>query len=327
MRLTRRTALAALAGLGWAGPSAANPLPDALADGIDGLIAYVGRRGHPPQAFAAGWKDKANRTPADPQALFKIASISKLYIAAAAAKLVAAGRLPLDGTLADLLPAVAADLPNADRITLKQLLQHRSGLYNFTDSPQFPWFNPPPDLTGHLALLRGQPALFEPGARRRYSNTNYLLIGALLDRALGHSHHHYIDEALLAPLRLMQTFHSVAQVDPARLASGHHPSHAGDLKAVDHAAPGGSMVATAQDVGKFLRALIDGTLLNAAEQAVYASVYAFEHTGLLPGYMSIARHHRDLDAVVVLFANAGGEVSWGRIEAAYTRIVRALRHG
>lgn len=323
--MKRRTAVATLAGLAWAGRCHAHPLPDTLADGIDGLIACVDRRGHPPHTSATGWKDKANRTPADPLALFKIASLSKLYIAAAAAKLVAAGRLPLDGTLATLLPAVANELPNADRITLKQLLQHRSGLFNFTDSPQFPWFDPPRDLAGHLALLRGRPALFEPGARHRYSNTNYLLVGALLDRALGHSHHRYIDEALLAPLGLTQTFHRTADVEPGRLASARHPAHAGDLKTLDWAAPGGSMAATAQDVGAFLRALIDGRLLTAQERAVYASVYAFEHTGLLPGYFSIARHHRELDAVVVLFANTSGEARWGQVEAAYGRVVRGLR--
>ncbi|MFG6432752.1 serine hydrolase domain-containing protein [Roseateles sp. LYH14W] len=330
MTLTRRTTLAglaALAGCAHLSPAPAT-LPDALAEsvgnGLDGLIVYVDRKGSAPQSCAAGWKDRASQMPSDPQALFKIASISKLYIAAAAAKLVAGRRLSLDGTLADDLPDLAQGIANADRITLKQLLQHRSGLFNITDAPQFPWFAPLPDPAGYLALARGRPALFEPGTRHHYSNTNYLLIGALLDRKLGHSHQRYIEQALLAPLGLTHTYARVTLADAANLVSGHHPAHAGDLKTVDYPVPGGSMVATAQDVGVFLRALRDGVLLTADEQAIYSSVSVYEHTGLLPGYLSIARHHRDLDAVVVLFANTSAASAWGQIEAAHSRVVRVL---
>lgn len=330
MTLSRRTALAGLAALAGCAHVAPLPatLPQVLAgsvgDGLDGLIVHVDRSGRAPLSQAAGWKDARQRVPADPQALFKIASISKLYVAVAAARLVAGGQLSLDRTLADYLPASAAGIANAERITLRQLLQHRSGLFNITDAAQFPWFDPPRDLAGCLPLLRHRPALFEPGTRYRYCNTNYLFIGAILDAALGGSHHRYIDAAVLAPLGLAHTHHGLAGVDAARLASGYHPAHAADLKMVDYPLPGGSMVATAQDVGVFLRALNDGTLLTAAEQAVYDSVYVRQHTGLLPGYLSIARHHRDLDAVVVLFANTSAAPPWGRIEAVHTRVVRWL---
>jgi D-alanyl-D-alanine carboxypeptidase len=70
-----------------------------------------------------------------------------------------------------------------------------------------------------------------------------------------------------------------------------------DLKDWDHPLPGGSMVASAEDVGIFLRALIDGTLLTEKEQAIYSAVYEYEHTGWLPGYTSIARYHSDMDAI------------------------------
>jgi CubicO group peptidase (beta-lactamase class C family) len=73
---------------------------DAIDRGLDGIIVYVDQAGQPPAFYAAGWKDRAAQVPADPHALFKIGSISKLYIAAAAAKLVNSGRLSLDGTLA-----------------------------------------------------------------------------------------------------------------------------------------------------------------------------------------------------------------------------------
>ena len=90
-------------------------------------------------------------------------------------------------------------------------------------------------------------------------------------------------------------------------------------------APGGSMVATAQDVGIFLRALNDGSLLNDEEQAIYSSVYEYQHTGLLPGYQSIARYHKDIDTAVVLFVNTSGGNSWSKMEIIYNRIIKILR--
>jgi hypothetical protein len=94
---------------------------------------------------------------------------------------------------------------------------------------------------------------------------------------------------------------------------------------LDFVVPGGSMVASAEDVGIFLRALNDGSLLNDREQAIYSSVYEYEHTGLLPGYSSIARYYKDIDAVVVLFVNTSGGESWSITEIVYDRIIKILR--
>ena len=85
------------------------------------------------------------------------------------------------------------------------------------------------------------------------------------------------------------------------------------------------MVATAQDVGIFLTALNDGSLLNQGEQAIYSSIYVYEHTGLVPGYSSIARYYKDIDTVVVLFVNTSGGNTWATLEIVYNRIVRILR--
>jgi hypothetical protein len=85
------------------------------------------------------------------------------------------------------------------------------------------------------------------------------------------------------------------------------------------------MVATAEDTGIFLRALNDGSLFNDDEQAVYSSIYEYEHTGLLAGYSSIARYHEDIDAVVIQFVNTSGGHSWLTTEVVYNRIVEILR--
>jgi len=85
------------------------------------------------------------------------------------------------------------------------------------------------------------------------------------------------------------------------------------------------MLATAEDVGIFLRALNDGALLNDNEQAIYSAIYVYEHTGWVLGYYSIARYHEDIDTVVIQFVNTtGGDTELTSI-VVYNRIVRILR--
>jgi len=79
--------------------------------------ADLDEAGKSPAFYAAGWHDRKNKIPAYPQALFKLASISKLYIAVAVAKLVNDGRLSLDKTLADYFPELVGRIENAEKIT------------------------------------------------------------------------------------------------------------------------------------------------------------------------------------------------------------------
>lgn len=320
----------------WAGVWAwLAPLPDTVQEqvddaaghGLDGIIVYVDQAGQPPALYAAGWKDRDARTPADPDALFKIASISKLYIAAAAANLAAEDQLDLDAALADLLPQLADRIENAERITLRMMLQHRSGIPNFTDLDGFEWTERQTDPHDNLELALDQPADFPPDTQRSYSNTNYLLIGMILDDTLGYPHQDYIRDNLLAPLGLTHTFASLDDVDPADVASGYHHRIDDDLKPLAYSTPGGSMVATAQDVGVFLRALNDGSLLSDEANALYATLYDYEHKGWLPGYYSIARYHPDLDAVVIQFVSNTGDENELVANVTYNRILRILRRG
>lgn len=300
-------------------------LDNAANRGFDGIIVYVDQLGEAPEFYAAGWNNRAEQIPADPQDLFKIASISKLYIAAATTMLVNDGVLSLDDTLADHLPELVGRIEYADQITVRMMLQHRSGIPNFVEHPDYPWFEALPDRNAYLAFALDEPADFEPDSDYRYSNTGYLLIGNILDRVLGYSHHQYIRDEILTPLGLTHTYSLLSEVDLAEVASGYHHEVEPDLKELDHISPGGSMIATAQDVGIFLRALNDGSLLDNDEQAIYASVYKYEHTGWVPGYQSIARYDAGTDTVVVLFVNSTGGDTEATLPIVYDRIVRVVR--
>ncbi len=297
-------------------------LDDATAQRFDGVILYVNQGGQE-SFFVSGWNDRSGEVVASPDALFKIASITKLYVAVVVAKLVGRGQLSLDGTVAAYLPDLAGQIDNADRITLRMLVQHRSGIPNYTDAPDYPWHDPSLPAGDVMSIISGQSANFEPGTRRQYSNTNYFLIGEII-KTLGHDYGHFIRQDILDPLNLSRTFISVDQVDTDDLMSGYVIGQDYDWKGVDFDSPAGSMVASTQDVGLFLRALVEGTLLTPAEQALYSELYAYGHTGLLPGYSSIARYHDELDAVVVQFVNTSGTRMWGEVETNYRRVLHIL---
>lgn len=296
---------------------------EAITHGFDGVVVYIDEGGKPPAFYTAGWKDRKNKIPADSISLFKIGSISKLYVAVATAKLVKENVLSLDKTLADYLPELSGRIENADKITLKLMVQHRSGIPNFTDHPDF-WIDPPQTNKEHLALVLDKPADFKPDINYGYSNTNYLLIGAIIDKELGYSHHQYIKDEILTPLRLKDTYSLLSEVDINDVMSGYYVGYDEDLKYNNFTSPAGSMLATAKDVGVFLRALNDGSVFNEGEQDIYSSIYVYEHSGLLPGYQSLAKYYKEKDMVVVQFMNTTNfdGYNWNLSQIVFNRIVK-----
>ncbi|WP_372772768.1 serine hydrolase domain-containing protein [Mangrovibacterium sp.] len=295
---------------------------DAIGLGFDGILVYVDRAGTEPAFYAAGWKNRENRIPANPHALFKIASIGKLYDALAITKLVGDNRLSLDKTLADYFPELVGRIENAERITLRMMVEHRSGIPNLTNTPNF-WIDPPKSSSEALERVLDLPASFSPGEDYEYSNTNYLLITLLIEKVTDMSKFEYIKKEILNPLGLKNTFGSFHEVNLDDLMSGYYVGVEEDIKTTDY----GSMIATAEDVGIFLRALNDGSLFDEGEQEIYSSIYVYNHTGLIPGYQSIAKYHKDIDTVVIQFVNTTNfdGYTWSLFEMVYNRVVKILR--
>jgi len=303
------------------------PLPDtiqeqvneAIGHGFDGMIVYIDKAGEPPAFFTGGWKDRDNKIPADPNSLFKIASISKLYTAVAATKMVRENRLSFDKTLVDYLPELRGRIENAEDITLRMMIQHRSGIPNFTDNPAY-WENEQVNGKNALDFALDLPARFEPDKGYEYSNTNYLLLRRIMDDVLGYSHNEYIKEKILIPLALKNTFFSIAEVDLDDVMSGYYVGYEEDFKAREY-----GMLATAEDVGIFIRALNDGSVFLEGEQEIYP--YEYNHGGLVVGYQSLAEYHKDIDAVVVQFINTTdfNGYEWNLSEIIINRIVKIIR--
>jgi CubicO group peptidase (beta-lactamase class C family) len=306
------------------------PLPETVDEevyqtsnlGFTGVIVYIDEEGKVPQLYSAGWHNRERYIPAFPKALFKIASISKLYTAVAVTKLVKAEHLSLDKTLAEYLPGFVGRIEHADKITIRMLVQHRSGIPDYTSTHNY-WVSPKETNKENLALVLDLPASFAPDTDYEYSNTNYLLLSDIMDKVLGYPHFQFIREEILQPLDLSNTFGSLSEVkDMEFVMSGYHVGYPDDVKN-DNV----SMLATAEDVGIFVRALNDGSLFKEGEQEIYSSLYKYEHTGLVPGYQSIAKYHQDIEAVIVLFTgptNFDG-YNWNLSDILYSRIVDIVK--
>ena len=290
---------------------------------FDGIVVCVNKKGNQSQFYTSGYKNRDSKIPTDPNALFKIASLDKLYKAVAVAKLVRDSQLSLDKTLSDYLPELKGRIVYADKITLRMLVQHRSGIPNFTNTYMY-WLDPKETEDEQLALILDKTANFKPDDSYEYSNTNYILLDKIINRTLGYRTFQYIQEEILNKLNLKHTFGSIKDVNIDDVMSGYYVGYDKDLKTdnID------SMMSTAEDLSIFIRALNDGSVFrDKKEKEIYSSIYKYEHTGLIPGYQTIARYYKEIDAVVIQFTNTVDfdGYNWNMSEIMYNRIIRILR--
>jgi hypothetical protein len=106
--------------------------------------------------------------------------------------------------------------------------------------------------------------------------------------------------------------------------SGYYVGYEFDLKADDN----GLMLATAEDLGAFIRALNNGSVFKSKEeQTLYESLYKYEHTGMIPGFQTIAKYHEDIDTVIIQFTNTTNfnGYNWSLSEIMYKRILRIIK--
>ena len=246
---------------------------DVVAAGVPGILARVQDPHRAPRSYTAGVGDLATGAALRPAAQFRIGSITKTFVATVVLQLVGEGRLRLDEPVARHLPGLLA---GGDRITVRQLLNHTSGLPDYAGDPELfagivenrVW--EPREL---VALAQKHPQLFPPGSAWSYSNTNYIVAGRLVEAVTGRPLGRELDRRIFTPLRLDHTsfpartahltgYHAhgylspepVPTVDGPRLdVTGYNPSHAWAA---------GAIVSNAVDLSTFFRTLLEGRLLS-----------------------------------------------------------------
>ena len=283
-------------------------------------VLYRGSRGH---------ADVDADIPLSADGLFRIGSVTKQFAAAGLLTLVEAGKVSLD----DPLSKYVADYPNGAHISVRQLLDHTSGVKSYTDIPGM--MDGPirkdVDTAQLIASFKDEKIDFAPGQAWAYNNSGYVLVGAVIEAASGQPWHQYLQQALFEPLGLADTGYGADPAIVARQVHGYsldggkvHPAKPLSMTQ-PHAA--GALVSSVDDLHRWNRALHEGKVLKAASYrqmitpagkaldakygfGLFRSTLrgndAVAHGGGIPGFSSYLLYVPGTDISVAILHNAIG---------------------
>ncbi len=279
-----------------------------------------------------GVADVATGAQVRPDSHFRVASVTKSFVATAILQLADEGQLSLDDPLEKYVTGIA----NGDRITVRQLLAMSAGVWTFTaDKALVARFDADPMLTWSVedtvSLVRSQPPDYEPDAKVIYSDSNYVLLGLILEQVSGQAVPEYLRSRILDPLGLTDTdFPADDQPGvPAPAVLGYLPTEGAPLRPIASINPAfswtsGAMTSTPGDLARWARELTDGTLISHAAQQERLHTRQFTgvdvdygyglgvmntkdmigHTGGIVGFGAVVFRYPAADATFVVLVNA-----------------------
>lgn len=268
--------------------------------GVVGVMARVYAGSQPRARARAGESQLNSGILVAYDGYFRMGSNTKTFVAVVMLQLVGEGKASLDDTVERWLPGVVAGHGNDGRsVTIRQLLQHTSGIFNYTSELLNPFtvddyyekrfeHTTPESL---VAVAMAHAPDFAPGSDWSYSNTNYILLGMVIERITGSSWSDEVERRIVWPLRLDSTFdpHDWPDLPPVH-ATGYHAFSENtplvDVTLFNHSWAGaaGALITTADDLARFWHALQAGELLGPAEmKAMHTTVPAPALAMLLPG--------------------------------------------
>lgn len=303
-------------------------------DGVPGAIGLA-RNGSQEVVTATGLADVATNTPMAPGDRVRVGSITKTFVATVVLQLVAEQQLRLGDSVARWLPGL---VPNGASITLRELLQHTSGIFDYAGDPGFQQTlrADPTRVWRPRELVRigvAHPPMFPPGTSFAYSNTDYILLGLVIQAATGETVGQQLRDRIFTPLGLRHTsFPYASPALPEPFAHGYLLNQPGATGPVDITAispswawAAGGIVSTAADIARFYSALLAGRLLPAPLLREMMTTVAISsggdyglgiisgpfpcgtvwgHTGNFPGYANNAFATADDVHQVVVLVNA-----------------------
>ncbi|EME61992.1 beta-lactamase class C [Amycolatopsis decaplanina DSM 44594] len=238
-------------------------------DGVPGAQATVTTTSGRTWSEREGVGNIEDRTPFPRGAKFRAASVTKPFVAVVVLQLVAEGKVRLDTPIDRYLPGLVAGNGNdGSKITVRQLLQHTSGLYDYVrDLDVDAWRHRGAEPEELVTIGLEHPPLFAPGTSWSYSNTNYVVAGMLIEKLTGRSVATEIRSRIAEPLGLRDTYLPLRGDEslPSPHPRGYTPRATGlaDFTDFDPSAAGasGGLVSTGEDLDRFFGALVDGRLL------------------------------------------------------------------
>ncbi|MDQ6820153.1 MAG: beta-lactamase family protein [Actinomycetota bacterium] len=290
--------------------------------GPPGAIATLFREGRT-TVLTAGVADVGTRRPPRATDYMRIASIAKAFSGAVTLELVRRGRLRLDDTIARRLPG----LPRAwGRVTIRELLDHTSGLPDYTESKGFrdqfetdpTGYVPPSRIISWVANERLN---FAPGSRYRYSNTDNIVIGLIAERATGRSYGSLLRASVFAPLGLRHTSFPTGVRLPRPYLHGYvtepgaSPHDVSESLSPSGAWASGAIVSTPLDLGAFIRGYVSGRLfgsrlLRQQRQFVLGGASSPPGPGANAAGLALFRYRTRCGTVYGHTGNFPGYVQW-----------------
>lgn len=272
-----------------------------------------------------GFANREWRAANDGDTKFRLGSITKQFTAVAIMILNERGLVDLDAPVKTWLP----DAPAAwDQVTVRRLLAHTAGVPNFTSFEDFQATKAlPATIDGLIARFRDRPLDFQPGQGRKYSNSGYVLLTAIIEKASGQSYADFIAQNLLAPLGMNDSGYDTNAAILPRRASGYTPGPRGVVNAAhwDMSIPqgAGGLYSTTHDLLKWQQGLYGGRLLRPASLKLLTTPvrdrYAFgvfvveaggdttiAHSGGLDGFNTYMAYDPDRRLTVIVLGNLNG---------------------
>jgi len=322
-----------------------------VAEGVPGVVVLVRREGRTVQ-LAGGYSNLEKKTPMRVGDRFRIGSVTKSFVATVVLQLVGEGKLSLDDSIEEWLPGV---VPNGDNITIRQLLSHQSGLFDYLNDERVlkPYLSgnlshvwTPPKL---VAVSTSHPAVFAPGAKVSYSNTNYIVLGLIVEAATKDTMKAQLRKRIFGPLGLRSTVLATSQGIAGAHAHGYLVQGKNQLQDVTLVSPSyawsaGAIVSTASDIARFYRALLGGRLLRpellqamkTTTDRVGLGLYQtpsfcgrpdlWGHDGALAAYLTLAFNSEDGKRQFVILVNSltfNDQVGSKRAQQALGRLFKA----
>ncbi|HEX3108957.1 MAG TPA: serine hydrolase [Thermoanaerobaculia bacterium] len=174
----------------------------AAEDRFSGVV-MLAKGGQPVMTKAWGYADPAKTIPNKPDTKFNLGSINKFFTKVAIGQLAAAGKLSLSDTIRKHLPDYPS--PAADKITIEQLVEHRSGLGDIFGPKFMSTHAKLRTLADYEQLFATEPLLFEPGTQQKYSNAGYVVLGLIVEKVSGQSYYDYVRDHITKPLGMNDT--------------------------------------------------------------------------------------------------------------------------
>jgi len=263
--------------------------------------------------------------PNSPATKFRLGSVTKQFTAAAILLLEERGKLKTD----DPVKKFMSDAPTAwEKITIYHLLTHTSGIPNFTSFPDYPSQKPfaatPEKL---VARFRDKALDFQPGEKWSYSNSGYILLGYVLEKASGESYEKFLRENIFGPLGMKDSGYDSNSAIILRRASGYGPGKDGPMNAdfIHMSIPfsAGALYSTTEDLLRWEQGLFGGKLLSAASLAKMTTPFkddyacgvgvrtvngrrVIDHGGGIEGFNTFLAYYPDDKLTVVALSNLNG---------------------